>query len=156
MSKRTMFFGLTCIFVLASCEKGIDSPKGFSLPEGDPEAGKLVFVKHQCLSCHSIADLEDDSVEHEHEPPIALSSNSAIVKTYAELVTSIINPSHRKSRGAQWVTIDENRHSVMPVYNDVLTVSELIDVVSYIQPYYKVTPWPYTVYPIYGMQHMAW
>jgi len=149
MSKRAVLFGLTCIFVLASCNKGVDSPRGFSLPDGDPEAGKLVFLKHHCLDCHNVAGLQDQNVEREHEPPIELGSNSAIVKTYAELVTSIINPSHRMTRGAQWVTLDKNGDSIMPIYNDVLTVSELIDLVSYIQPYYKVTPWPYTAYPNY-------
>jgi sulfur-oxidizing protein SoxX len=149
MSKSAILFGLTCIFVLTGCDKGVDSPKGFSLPKGDPEVGKRVFLKYQCLDCHSIADFHDENIERENEPPIELGSNSAIVKTYAELVTSIINPSHRLSRGAQWATLDENGDSVMPIYNDVLTVSELIDVVSYIQPYYKVTPWPYTVYPNY-------
>jgi len=150
MSKRTILFGLSCIFILSACDQGANSPKGFSLPEGNPEAGKLVFLKHQCLACHSIPGLVDHNVEREHSPPISLSSNSAIVKTYAELVTSIINPSHRISRGAQWANYDENKESIMPNYNDVLTVSELIDLVAYIQPHYQVTPWPYTVYPIYN------
>ena len=149
MSKRTILIGLSCIFMLFACDQGVNSPKGFSLPEGNPEQGKLVFLKHQCLACHSIPGLEDNNVEREHSPPISLSSNSAIVKTYAELVTSIINPSHRISRGAQWATSDENKDSIMLNYNDVLTVTELIDLVAYIQPHYQVTPWPYTVYPVY-------
>lgn len=149
MTKRTVLFGLSCIFILFACDQGVHSPRGFSLPDGNPEQGKLVFLKHQCLACHSIPELEDDNVEREHSPPISLSSNSAIVKTYAELVTSIINPSHRISRGASWATSDENKNSIMLNYNDVLTVTELIDLVAYIQPYYQVTPWPYTVYPVY-------
>lgn len=149
MGKRTILFGLTCVFILSACDQGVSSPEGFSLPEGNPKAGERVFLKHQCLACHSIPGLEDDNFEREHSPPISLSSNSAIVKTYAELVTSIINPSHRISRGALWANSDANKESVMPNYNDVLTVSELIDLVAFIQPHYEVTPWPYTVYPVY-------
>ena len=149
MNKRTILFGLSCVFMLFACDQGVNSPRGFSLPKGNPEQGKLAFLKHQCLACHSIPGIEDDTVEREHSPPISLSSNSAIVKTYAELVTSIINPSHRISRGARWATSDENKDSIMLNYNDVLTVTELIDLVAYIQPHYQVTPWPYTVYPVY-------
>ncbi len=151
MSKVSMFAGLVCVLLLTACNKGADSPRGFSLPEGDPEIGEQVFVKHNCLSCHSVEGLVDDNVEREHTPPIALSSNSSIVMTYAELVTSIINPSHRLSRGANWSNSDENGDSVMRNYNDVLTVSELIDVVAYLQPHYKVAPWPYTSYTIYNI-----
>lgn len=144
-----MIVGLACIFALSSCNKGVDSPRGFSLPKGDFETGKQVFIKNSCLSCHSVEDLNDDAIERERTPPIMLGSNSAIVKTYAQLVTSIINPSHRISRAAHWATSDENGESVMHNYNDVLTVSDLIDVVAYLQPHYKVTPLRVTPYPNY-------
>lgn len=149
MNKVNMFAGLVCILILTSCGKGVNSPRGFSLPEGDAEMGKQAFIKHTCLSCHSVEGLADDNIEREWEPPIVIGSNSAIVKTYAELVTSIINPSHRLSRGAQWSNSDENGDSIMPIYNDVLSVTELIDLVAYLQPHYKVTPWSNTAYLTY-------
>ena len=150
MSKVTIVAGLACIFVLAGCDKGVDSPRGFSLPTGDSERGKQVFVNNSCLSCHSVDGLNDDNVAREHMPPIKLGASSAVVKTYAQLVTSIINPSHRISKGAYWATSDENGESIMRNYNDVLTVSDLINVVAYLQPHYKVSPLritPYRSYP---------
>ncbi len=149
MKKVSVFAGLACILLLAACDKGVDSPRGFSLPEGDQAIGKQVFIKHNCISCHSVSDIDDSDVQREREPAITLGSNSAIVTTYAELVTSIINPSHRISRGAQWGTSDKSGESVMHNYNEVLTVDELINLVAYLQPHYKVTPFPYTPYGTY-------
>jgi mono/diheme cytochrome c family protein len=155
MRKVSIFAALVCILILPSCDKGANSPRGFSLPQGDPVIGKQVFVKHNCLSCHSVAGLSDDNVEREWSPPIVLGSNSSIVMTYAQLVTGIINPSHRLSRGESWSNSDENGDSIMRNYNDVLTVSELVDVVTYLQPHYKVAPWPYTSNSIYKIPNGA-
>lgn len=149
MKKVIMFVCLACVFVLISCDKGADSPRGFSLPKGDLELGKQVFVANSCLSCHSIDGLKDDSIERERNPPIVLGANSAVVKTYAQLLTSIINPSHRISRSVPWPTSNENGESIMRNYNDVLTVSELIDLVAYLQAHYKVTPIHLTSYSNY-------
>lgn len=40
---------IACLMALAGCDKGVDSPKGFSLPEGNAEQGKAVFLKYKCL-----------------------------------------------------------------------------------------------------------
>ena len=32
--------------LLAGCDLGANSPRGFSLPEGDIDKGKTVFVRH--------------------------------------------------------------------------------------------------------------
>lgn len=136
--------------LLPGCDKGVDSPTGFSLPVGDVEAGKQVFIKHNCMACHSIDGLDGSEIESELEAKIILGGASPKITTYAELVTSIINPSHRISRGPHWITTDENSgQSLMLSYNDVMTVTELIDIVAYLQPQYRVTPLPYTPYSRY-------
>ena len=48
------FILILLTFGLASCDKGPDSPRGFSLPEGNIENGRVVFEKYQCLSCHTL------------------------------------------------------------------------------------------------------
>jgi sulfur-oxidizing protein SoxX len=131
---------LVCVVSLVACVKAIDSSEGFSLPQGDPENGKLVFLNNNCLSCHSIDGVSDVAITREREPAIVLGTSSAVVTTYAQLVTSIINPSHRISRASDWQTSDPMGHSLMRNYNDILTVSELIDLVAYLQPHYKVKP----------------
>jgi mono/diheme cytochrome c family protein len=136
---------------IVACNSGPQSPKGFSLPEGDIANGEAVFMKYQCLSCHSLDGFEDESIVSEFDNPIQLGGNTSMVKTYAQLVTSIINPSHRlapRSRNMESV-VDQQGKSKMKVFNDVMTVSELIDVVAFLQPKYKVKPLQYTEYGIY-------
>jgi sulfur-oxidizing protein SoxX len=141
----------TCFIV--ACNFGPQSPKGFSLPAGDLEKGKEVFTKYQCLSCHSLEGFDDNSIVKKFDVPIPLGGNSSMVKTYAQLVTSIINPSHKLAPRSQSLEsiVDQNGKSKMQVFNDVMTVSELIDVVSFLQPKYKVKPLQYTEYGIYHM-----
>ena len=54
-----MKYSILCLFAfvavgLFSCDLGPESPKGFSLPEGNSDDGKLVFLKYQCLACYEI------------------------------------------------------------------------------------------------------
>lgn len=140
--------------LLIACSKGADSPKGFSLPKGDPIKGELAFKKHKCIACHSVEGFTDDSVAKEFEQPIRLGVTSSIVKTYAQLVTSVINPSHKTA--GQAIGIDNIKNpdgtSTMRIYNDDMTVSELIDIVTFLQPKYKVKPMRYTQYQQYYNQ----
>ncbi|WP_412973309.1 c-type cytochrome [Glaciecola sp. MF2-115] len=137
--------------LLFACSQGADSPKGFSLPKGDAVKGELAFKKHKCVACHSVEGFEDESVKKEFERPIQLGVTSSIVKTYGQLVTSVINPSHKIA--GQAIGIDNIKNpdgtSAMPIYNDVMTVNELIDIVTYLQPKYKVKPMRYTQYQQY-------
>ena len=60
------------------------------------------------------------------------------VKTYDDLVTSIINPSHKLSRGPDPRHVTEDGKSKMPRYNDVMTVQQLIDITTYLSSKYSV------------------
>jgi mono/diheme cytochrome c family protein len=122
---------------LAGCSVGPESPRGFSLPKGEPVAGKRVFVELRCHDCHSaegvaIRDAEASDIH------VQLGGVSTRITTYAQLVTSIINPSHRLSRYYPESEVAEEGVSKMPVYNDIMTVQELIDLVAYLQPQYEV------------------
>jgi len=59
-------------------------------------SGQVVFEKYQCNDCHKIiGDTENESSQYLVVKPIPLGGSTGRVKTYAELVTSIINPSHK-------------------------------------------------------------
>lgn len=147
------FFLLFMLLALGlfACGSGPESPKGFSLPEGDVDKGKITFLKYQCLACHTLKGVEDESVIKEFEQPVTLGVTSPKVKTYAQLVTSIINPSHEFSPRSVHLesVVTADNISKMRVYNDVMTVSELIDIVAFLQPKYKVKPVQYTLYHHY-------
>jgi len=87
--------------------------------------------------------------EDEREMNIALGGEVHRVSTYGELVTSVINPSHKLARGYGDDSTVGDGESKMKNYNDVLTVSELIDLVAYLQSKYSIRPPDVTDYPMY-------
>jgi sulfur-oxidizing protein SoxX len=136
--------------LLVACTQGPESPKGFSLPEGNAQAGKAVFVTYQCLACHSMQGLDDNESEQQIEQKVVLGGDVKTIKTYGELVTSVINPSHKIARGfnREGYT-DAAGHSKMRNYNDLMTVTELVDLVAFLQPQYNLKPFNRTNYPHY-------
>lgn len=139
---------VSILLALGACTMGPESPRGFSLPRGDPEAGLVAFQALRCTDCHAargapLRDAEESDIQ------FPLGGPSTRVKTYASLVTSIINPSHRLSVRYPRSESAEDGESRMPVYNDVMTVQELIDIVAYLQPQYElivVSPNTYETY----------
>lgn len=125
------------------------SQVGFTLPEGNAIRGQEAFVYLQCHSCHTIAGIELPQEPHQAEPPyVELGGPVTRVKTYGQLVTAIINPSHKLASGYPTEEVSEDGESKMPVYNGVMTVQELIDIVSFLQPQYDVVVPKYS-YPMY-------
>lgn len=138
------------VLTLAGCDKGADSPRGFSLPEGNPSKGEQVFMKYQCLACHSLKGYNTDDIEPELANRVLLGGNVSQIKTYAELVTSVINPSHKIAQNYIPSEVsDDQGHSKMRNYNEAMTVSELVDLVAFLQPQYQLVPFKRTDYPIY-------
>ncbi|MDX2319681.1 MAG: cytochrome C [Moritella sp.] len=135
--------------ILVGCESGPDSPQGFSLPKGDVSNGKMVFIKYKCQSCHALKGVEQSGIIENPELSVRLGGTSPFVKTYADLVTSIINPSHKIARDYPRSMLQTDGVSKMAVYNDVMTVTELVDVVSFLQPYYELVPHSKTDYLYY-------
>ena len=136
---------------ILGCNKGADSPRGFSLPEGNAEQGKIVLEKYLCLSCHVVADVEPVSgLIGNPDFSIRLGGKSPKVKTYADLLTSVINPSHKFARGDMLKDIQEEGVSKMQIYNDVMTVTELVDLVTFLQGKYELVPFQRSNYQYYG------
>lgn len=138
----------SCV-TLSACDRDPMSETGFRLPDGDPMAGREAFLYMQCNQCHTIAG-EDLPLVPEAEPPyVELGGPVTRVKTYGQLVTAIINPSHKLADGYAEDQVSEDGKSKMYVYNGYMTVQELIDVVMYLQPHYEVVvpEFYYRVYP---------
>ncbi len=115
--------------------------RGFKLPDGDAERGKATFVELACNDCHTIGDVErvaDSSSELE----IRLGGPVSRVKTYGELVTSVINPSHRIARQYPPQDVSTEGTSRMRAYNSVMTVQQLVDLVTFLQDEYDIRPPP--------------
>jgi len=144
----TLFAFFAALFLWA-CEADRMSEKGFSLPEGNALNGKEAFVYMHCHECHSIVGEELPVLALAEPPIVELGGTVTRVKTYGELVTAIINPSHKLARGYPLDVVSNNGESRMPVYNGYMTVQELIDIVSFLQPHYNVyvPRYEYRIYP---------
>jgi len=137
--------------IVSSCDSGVSSPRGFSLPEGNVESGEQIFVKYQCLSCHTLEGFDPSGIEQSIEKPVSLGGARRQTTTYAELVTSIIHPSHKLARGLLKDITDESGKSKMRIYNDIMTVKELTDLVVFLETKYTIEPYyhtPYAHYPL--------
>lgn len=139
-------FGLKWVLGMLIIGLGIatacqNQSRGFVLPEGDVEQGKQAFVDLQCNDCHSIADIEWKGDEKNGGPHLRLGGQVTSLKTYGELVTSVINPSHKISRNfhrKQQMTTEEGKSLMEMNYNEVMTVQELVDIVTFLQSEYKL------------------
>ncbi len=140
MRKLTSYLGLFLLLcggaLLTSCNQ---EAQGFALPKGDIEQGKAAFTSLSCNECHSISEIAykggPDNLN------IQLGGELPSKKTYGELVTSVINPSHKiasSSTRNNDTPMTDAGGSKMKNYNYVMTVQELIDLVAFLQSEYKV------------------
>ena len=73
-------------------------------------------------------------------------------KTYGQLVTSVINPLHRIAHSYKPQNTDADGHSTMRNYNDVMTVKQLVDLVTFLESQYELKPYPRSPYPVFYPQ----
>jgi L-cysteine S-thiosulfotransferase len=124
---------------LAGCMAGPRSGAGLRLPDGDVDHGRVVFVEMKCYSCHRVAGL-DDLPEPVADPPVPvmLGGDRPYPRTDGDILTAIVNPSHRIVPAAVAEQVQSGNLSRMGDYSDSLTVRELVDLVAFVQSHYRV------------------
>ncbi len=138
---------LLCMAAAAGCTP--ESPFGFRLPDGDAAAGQQAFVSLGCNVCHEVAGVPIEylgGIAH-----VQLGGKTAHLRTYGELVTSIINPSHKiapRDREAGAVLDGESVMTYLYL-NQIMTVQELVDLVAFLQPKYELQAPPPARWAIY-------
>lgn len=149
------------LFMLSGCDESRTSGKGLYLPRGDVEQGRLTFIELECNQCHTVTGSELPVPEHE-TPMISfnLGGDVARVRTYGELVTAIVNPAHivsEKYLASLSELVERGEiETPMPDFNEQMTVSQLIDLVAFLDSHYqKVVP-SYIDYPYrYGSPYVG-
>ena len=149
MKSWQTWLGIAVLGIAAGCDTGPKSARGFTLPDGDVERGEATFISFRCYDCHSIKDVQLPVAEEPGQVLVQLGGKVARIKTYGELVTSIINPSHRLATGYAEANVARDGKSNMTVYNDVMTVRELIDLVAFLQSHYELRVYDHTIYSPY-------
>jgi hypothetical protein len=131
---------LSCLAALAACSP--ESPFGFRLPDGDAAAGQQAFVDLRCNACHEVSGVPIEYLEGVAR--ISLGGKTTRIKTYGELVTSIINPSHKIAPPHRDAGAEHRGESLMTYayLNEIMTVQQLVDLVAFLQPTYEVVQPP--------------
>ena len=138
---------LVWTLVLAGCAT-VDE---FALPTGNADAGRLAFISLGCTTCHSAAGAAYTGSDGGIHFPLG---SARYETSYIELVTSVINPSHRISYNANASgDLAQGDESRMPVFNDILTVRQLTDIVTYLAPQYEMIELPYYDYTDFEFDH---
>ena len=138
-TRRVLVFLIASLVALSGCDRdAMMSQRGFRLPDGDAQAGQEAFLYMQCNQCHTIAGMELPVIAGEKPPYVELGGSVSQIKTYGDLLTSIIYPSHDLVGGYTAEAVSEDGESNMYVYNEHITVKELIDIVMFLQPQYDV------------------
>lgn len=132
--------GAFIVLVLASCATHPDYATQFRFPVewGSIAEGQATFVDLECHQCHTVNGVA--LAPYVGESPVMLELGGTIVyaKTYADLVTSIINPNHVVSdKYLSTLPRDARRGAatIMP-FQDHMTVSQLVDLVMFLNSRY--------------------
>lgn len=141
-----ILISLVVVVAFAACDTGPKSARGFRLPDGDAEKGQATFISLECTSCHRVSGVELPEPEHPGPVTVVLGGEVQTIKTYGELVSSVINPSHKLIRGYPEEEVSRDGKSLMTIYNDRMTVQQLIDLVAFLQSKYEVVIPEYTYY----------
>lgn len=134
VTRSTMLF-LVLPLALGGCGVEPTSSRGFRLPDGNVETGRDVFVRNQCVACHSVEGVELGT-EREGGLQVRLGGKVNRVRTYGELVTAVVNPSHNLAPEYRKEVGTRDASTPMPDYNATMTVQELIDLVAFLQSTY--------------------
>lgn len=126
------------LLLLVGCQNTAKASAGFRLPDGDPVAGQRVFSEMKCYTCHTVIGLELPAPTIDPPVPVVLGGEVSYVKTDGELVTSIINPSHKIPPLLREELVKRDGASRMPDYRDAMNVRELQDLVAFLHTRYEV------------------
>lgn len=140
------FAALAALIGLAGCNLADSGTSNIHLPEGDVDEGQAHFVALGCVSCHTVSGAELPELAATGPRRVLLGARRM---TYGELVTAVVNPSHRLSPRYRRAEVSQDNESLMTTYNDVMTVTELTDIVAFLQAHHETAPRPGYTYPVY-------
>jgi len=142
---KTLF--LLIPLIAFGCEPGPKSPHGFRLPDGDVAAGQVAFEELQCHRCHTVMGTELAPLEEERTLDVQLGGKVLRVRSYGELVTALVLPSHEVAKGYAPEVVAPGGVSLMADSNETMTVQQLIEMVAFLQSRYeKYLPEDYEPY----------
>jgi hypothetical protein len=143
---------LCALICVSACDRDDRKEGVIYLPEGDAAKGEMYFVSLGCISCHSVIGAELPDPVEAGPVRVLLGSRIGRSMSYGRLVTSIVNPSHRLSARYRKDEVSQHGESLMTSYNDVLTVTQLTDLIAFLQKHYVKAERPGYTYHVHSYQ----
>jgi L-cysteine S-thiosulfotransferase len=144
---------LPLFLALHSCKDPAEKmAKGFRLPDGNIEKGQAAFIEMKCHQCHTVAGVNLPIPDVPSKIGYVLGGEVRKVRSYGELVTSIIQPQHILAPEYLEKLEKEKREGAitpMPAFNDRMTVKQLTNIVTFLHSHYQKAPPPGANYPVY-------
>ena len=116
-------------------------------PLGNIQRGRDAFVALECHACHRIADVDIPAHPSPSSLSVALGGHTPRIETYGDIITAIVNPSHRLARSYRAVA---GRGEPSPMsaefLNDVMTTQQLVDIAAFLRTEYEYIPPPLPPY----------
>ena len=125
---------ITALFIFGTLSFGFSQSNSYVLPEGDKVEGKIAFIELSCNACHKVGDVRKARSAGE-QMLVILGEDK---KSYGDLVSSIIDPSHKVAPKYRKPYTTKSGESKMLKYNDVITVQELVNLVAFLQDEYGI------------------
>ena len=126
----------------AGCGRNLQSARSLRLPQGNADNGKAAFVALKCVRCHTVAGVELPKPTESADKIVALGGEVERLRTIGDLLTSIVHPSAGISEKMPRPVGTTITKSPMPVVNDTMTVTQMIDLVTFLQPRHTSIPLP--------------
>ena len=112
------------------------STRRFQLPAGNADQGRTAFLTLKCIECHTVAGVDLPKPTAKPELLVHLGGEVTRLRSYGDLLTSIVHPSRTISEKMKRLPGTTPSVSPMPEVNDIMTVAQLIDLVTFLQPKY--------------------
>lgn len=140
---KTRLVALLVVALLAGgCDLNPASGRRLRLPAGNAEAGRAAFIELKCTQCHRVAGVNLPAPASDAPVVVDLGGSVERLRTVGDLMTAIIHPKLAISVKLPGGTKTADGRSPMPVMNDRMTVAQLIDLVTFLQPRYQLIPPP--------------
>lgn len=112
-------------------------------PPGNVERGREAFVALECHACHRVQDVEIAAHPSPSSLTVALGGHTPRIETYGDLITAIVNPSHRLARSYR-AAVGRGGASPMAAQflNEVMTTQQLVDLAAFLHTEYDYIPPP--------------
>lgn len=135
---------VVCAATLAGCAPNTGLLVHF--PLGNVTRGREAFVALECHACHRIEGIELPPPEHPSSMSVVLGGHTPRIETFGDIVTSIVNPSHRLARGYKPPSGSDKSPMAAVFLNDVMTTQQLVDLAAFLRTEYDYIPPPAAPY----------